>query len=319
MSQQSLYEQAHTHAVVFDLSHHGKVELTGTEVAAFLHNLCTQDIKTLSPGQTREAFFTTTKARVVAHTFIHRLTLAEGRDAFWIEVGPASAPEFLKHLDHFLISEDVAFTDRTRELALFHVAGPEAAALEPRLHDSLKDATCVIHGQTRLSVPGWDLLFPAEMATAIQQRLIDAGVQPAGQDVFNVLRVEAGMPAHGTEIDDTRLAMELGRTAQAICYTKGCYLGQETIVMARDRGHVNRTLLGLKLTGDEPAMAGAKVFHGEEEVGQVTSSVFSPRVGSALALAFLRRGHQQPGTRVEVESVGSKLPAEVAALPFVAV
>jgi folate-binding protein YgfZ len=242
--------------------------------------------------------------------------LADGSDAFWIDVGPASAAEFLRHLDHFLISEDVSFTERTRELVLFHVAGPGAAALEPGFRESLGGGTAILRQLSRLSVPGWDLLCPAESAATVRQWLADAGVQPAGQDVFEVLRVEAGMPAHGKEIDDTRLAMELGRTAQAINYTKGCYLGQETIVMARDRGHVNRMLLGLKLAGDEPAAAGAKVIRGEEEVGQVTSSVFSPRVGAAIALAFLRRGHQQPGTAMEVESVKGKRAAEIAALPF---
>lgn len=87
--------------------------------------------------------------------------------------------------------------------------------------------------------------------------------------------------------------------------------------MARDRGHVNRTLLGLRLSGEEPAPAGAKVFRGAEEVGQVTSSVFSPRAAAVIALAFLRRGHQQPGTVLEVETATQRRTAEVAALPLV--
>src|SRR5207249_7728705 len=95
-------------------------------------------------------------------------------------------------------------------------------------------------------------------------------------------------------MDETTFAPEVGRIQQAICYTKGCFLGQEPIVMARDRGHVNRALLGLKLSGG-PAPAGTKLFREGKEVGQVTSSVVSPRLGP-IALAYLRRGNWEPGT-----------------------
>ncbi|MBI3704089.1 MAG: hypothetical protein HY244_09655 [Rhizobiales bacterium] len=99
---------------------------------------------------------------------------------------------------------------------------------------------------------------------------------------------------------------------QAISYTKGCYLGQETIVMARDRGQVNRLMMGLKVEGDTPLAAGAKVMRGNDEVGQVTSSVFSPRLGQAIALAYLRRGSWDAGTEIVVDG----RPAVVCALPF---
>src|SRR5262249_39507886 len=101
----------------------------------------------------------------------------------------------------------------------------------------------------------------------------------------------------------------------AICYTKGCFLGQEPIVMARDRGHVNRTLLGLTVAADAPVARGAKVFRGDAEVGVVTSSVRSPRLGT-VALAYLRRGHHEPGTAVEVGAGGGRGPPGFSPLPF---
>jgi folate-binding protein YgfZ len=139
---------------------------------------------------------------------------------------------------------------------------------------------------------------------------------PAGREAFEVLRVEAGVPLYGAEMNEDRFVVEVGRTPQAISYSKGCYLGQEPIVMARDRGHVNRTLLGLTLPEGGTVPAGAKVWRGEQEVGQVTSSVFSPRLGKAVALAYLRRGHQEPGTAVEVEADGGRRPAVVTPLPL---
>src|SRR5437660_1771681 len=109
--------------------------------------------------------------------------------------------------------------------------------------------------------------------------------------------------------------MEVGRTKQAICYTKGCFLGQEPIVMARDRGHVNRTLLGIKIQEGGPPKFGTLLFRDGVEVGQVTSSVVSYRLGS-IALAYLKRGHQEPGTIVELDPANDGRKASVSALPF---
>src|SRR5207245_396496 len=113
----------------------------------------------------------------------------------------------------------------------------------------------------------------------------------------------------------TTFAPEVGRIQQAICYTKGCYLGQEPIVMARDRGQINRTLLGVKLP-DGPVPKNALLFRDGKEIGRVTSSVRSPRLETAIGLAYVRRGNQEPGTRLEVDVNGVRQPAEVTALPF---
>jgi folate-binding protein YgfZ len=145
--------------------------------------------------------------------------------------------------------------------------------------------------------------------------LAEAGAKPAGRQSYEALRVEAGAPLQGVDVDEETFAPEVGRTRQAICYTKGCYLGQEPIVMARDRGHVNRALLGLKLPGG-PVPPNSLLYREGKEVGRVTSSVVSPRLGTAIALAYIRRGNQEPGTVVEVEAGGPRRPAEVTRLPF---
>src|SRR5262249_33594154 len=124
--------------------------------------------------------------------------------------------------------------------------------------------------------------------------LKDAGAHPAGLEAFEQLRIEAGIPIFGKDIDEERFVVEVNRIPQTICYTKGCYLGQEPIVMARDRGHVNRRLFGIKIAGEEAVPAGTKLCRDGAEAGQVTSSVVSPRFG-AIALAYIRRGSDQPG------------------------
>jgi folate-binding protein YgfZ len=150
------------------------------------------------------------------------------------------------------------------------------------------------------------------------ERLQSAGAVLGDAAAYRVLRVEAGLPEYGIDIDENRLAMEVNRP-QAISFNKGCYLGQEAIVMARDRGQVNRLLMGVKcgasIQTDLPA--GAKLFHNGAEAGQVTSSALSPRLRQVIALAYLRRGSWDVGTEVDIESTDGRTGI-VSALPFVA-
>jgi glycine cleavage system T protein len=324
------YRQTRAAAGLFDLSHRGKIELTGRDAAKFLHNLCTNDVLRLAPGTGCEAFFCTAKAKTVAHALVEHLASPDNQDVFRLDVAPGQAERLLKHLDYYLISEQVEIADRTRDLAELHLAGPQAASVLERvageplpplnelqhLARPLGEAACHLRRHSPLGLPGYDLLCPREQAAAVWQRLVAAGLRPAGLGTYEVLRVEAGTPVYGKDIDENRFAAEVNRTAQAICYTKGCYLGQEPIVMARDRGHVNRFLMGLKLPGDGPVSPGARVFGAGAEVGQVTSAVASPWLGAVIALAYLRRGSHEPGMEVEVESGGGRLPARVTALPF---
>ena len=121
----------------------------------------------------------------------------------------------------------------------------------------------------------------------------------------------------GADIDENRFVIEVGRP-DAICYTKGCYLGQEPIVMARDRaGHVNRAFLGLKVLEGGCLAAGTKLYRDGNEVGIVTSCTMSPRLGAPLALGYIRRGHQDVGLKLEADSPDGRRPVEVLPFPLV--
>jgi glycine cleavage system T protein len=319
------YDTARTGAVLFDISHRGKVEAAGLDAAGFLHNLSTNDIKQLPSGAGCEAFLTTGQARVVAYVLIFHLG-----DAFWLDVAPATAVPVIQHLEHFHIAEQVDLADRTRAYAQLHLAGPDALAVLARTLGGdfsdmkelgvrfrpLNAGTVQVRRHRALGMPGYDLLCPSEQAAALWQALNGAGAQAAGLQVYQTLRVEAGMPLYGVDIDDTNLPQEVGRTDQAVSFTKGCYIGQETVARIRTYGHVNRSLVGLKLSGDRPVAAGARLLRDGQEVGKVTSSVVSPLVGTAIALAYVRRGSQEPGTALEVETAEGRCAAEVTAVPF---
>jgi folate-binding protein YgfZ len=317
------YSRVREGAGLFDVSERGKVELTGTEAAFFLHNVSTNDIKELPVGAGCETFLTTNKARIVSHLYVYHLLLHDGRPALWLDVPPGTSEKLIQYLDHYVISEQVEFADRTREFAQLHLAGPQAhAVLEKALLDDVQhmmrtfgaNDTCHVRRHDLLGVMGYDIVCLAARAGNVWQLLTRAGARAAGHEAYEILRIEAGTPALGLDIDETTFAPEIGRTKQAISYTKGCYLGQEPIVMARDRGQVNRTLVGVKLP-DGPVPHNSLIYNDGKEVGRVTSSVISPRLG-AVGLAYIRRGNQEPGTTLEVEVGGARRAAIVMALPM---
>ncbi len=325
------YGQARNGAALFDLSHRGKVEVAGADAGSFLHNLTTNDVKGLAIGAGCEAFVTTPTAKVVDHFTLYHVLLSGDREAFFLDLEPGRAERLIQHLDRYVISEAVEFADRTREFAHLHLAGPQVkAVLEKALLDEVPDLGPLQHmvrtfgerGHSHvrrhdpLALPGYDVVCLRAFATNVWGLLLRAGARPAGLEAYDVLRVEAGTPAFGADVDENRFVVEVGRVAEAISYSKGCYLGQEPIVMARDRGQVQRTLLGLKLSGEEPAPRGSKVFRDGKEVGVTASSVVSPALGQPIALAYVRRGSQEPGTVVEVETSGARRAAEVVPLPF---
>src|SRR5258708_13831910 len=134
------YDQARNHAALFDLSSRSKIEVSGADAGTFLNNLCSNDVKSLSAGNGCEAFFTNIKAKVIAHVFLYHLEVGSQKGVYWLDAVAGQAEKIIKHLDHFLISEQVEFAERTREFAQLHLAGPEArAALVKALGEDLPD------------------------------------------------------------------------------------------------------------------------------------------------------------------------------------
>jgi folate-binding protein YgfZ len=159
------------------------------------------------------------------------------------------------------------------------------------------------------------IMAPAEAAARLWEATVAAGARPVGQAAFETLRIEAGTPRFGHDVDASVLLPEIPFEA-LVSHTKGCYPGQEVVVRIRDRGHVNRHLRGVVVDGDEPPTVGAEVRAGGAAIGRVTSATRSPALGRAVALAFVRRQHAAAGTRVEIVDAGRTLGATVSDLPF---
>ncbi|MBI3824336.1 MAG: hypothetical protein HY289_16850, partial [Planctomycetes bacterium] len=173
---------------IFDLSDRAKIELAGRDAREFLTNLCTQDVKNLPVGETREAFLTTAKARVVAHVWImHREP-----NVLLLDSVAGQAEKILQHLNHFLISEQVELADRTAELGFLRVVGAKAA----------DTAVTPTRRHRWLALDGFDLICPAAELASQRQRLIDAGAVLADATNYQTLRIEAGLPEFGIDIDE---------------------------------------------------------------------------------------------------------------------
>jgi folate-binding protein YgfZ len=328
----SEYRHAREGAALFDVSDRGRIEAIGAEAASFLHNLCTNEVRNLPAGGGCEAFLTTGQAKIVAHLFIDHVRYSDGRDSYWLDTDPGTGPAVATHLDRYLISERVELFDRSEEFVQFHVAGARA---EQVLRDAFRSALpdlregqnavvlldgveCQIRRHDPLGLPGYDVLCAGANAATVREAILHAGAVPAGPGVYETLRVEAGMPRYGVDMDETNMPPELSRTERTISYTKGCYIGQETIARIRTYGHTNRSLVGLRLSGEGTVPVGSKMLRDGQEVGKVTSSVVSPLVGAPIALAVIRRGSEAPTTELTVATQEDMRTALVVSLPFTA-
>jgi folate-binding protein YgfZ len=325
------YRAATTGVALFDTSDAEKLLVTGPDAPTFLHHISTNDVQSLPLGGGCETYFCDARARALFVAWVYPVRLADGRHALWVETTPGRGEALLKHLDKYLIAEAVELADVTGQYAQMHLAGPKArAVLESALADRVPDlrefehmertfgssATCEIRRRDLLGLPGYDIVCLNERAEGVRRMLTAAGAVPAGPETFERLRIEAGTPVYGVDIDETRFVMEVGNAARAVSFTKGCFPGQEPIVMARDRaGRVNRNFLGLKGLEGGPPPAGARLIHDGQEVGVVTSSTDSPRLGAPLALGYVHWKHSDPGTALVAESAAGNQRVEVIGYP----
>jgi len=323
------YETLKRSVGLLDLTSSGLIEATGPDRVRFLHGMLTNNIKTLNAGQGCYAAMLTPQGRTVADMRVFCL-----RDSLILTVEPGLPEKVAIGLKKFIISDQVQLLDRSEELALLSIQGPKAGELlsqitshrdpPPQLFDHCEAETQLgkvrVCRVDRTREGGYDLIVSQknllEFWSLIQQTAKWLGTKPVGLDALNIHRVEAGIPRYGVDLDETNLPLEAGLD-HAISLNKGCYMGQEIIARATYLGHLNRKLVGLLLAGGRPAHRGDKVFQKEQEVGWITSSVYSPSLQRAIAMGYLRREAMEPGTNLRVEHAGTSIPVEVTRLPFI--
>jgi folate-binding protein YgfZ len=320
-------------AAVFDLSARGRVEVAGAEAVPFLNGMMTNDVKALADGRWMRAALPNVQGRLLASTRVLRLG-----DAFLFDTERPTHAALFKALERFTLAGDFRVRDLTTETACLTVQGRGAAEVVRALFG--EEAASLPRGQVfrsdgvpRFSHPltilrdthtaedGFDVFTGAADADSLRDELARAGALSGEADVWEVLRVEAGAPAYGVDVDESNVVLE-AVADEAVSFTKGCYVGQEIIARIHWRGHVAKRLAGLVFEGDGARPAtGARLLaaDADREAGRVTSVAHSPRLGRAVALAVVKYDFLKPGTRLRVAGGEGEeaLAAEVAELPLV--
>jgi folate-binding protein YgfZ len=318
------YAAARRGVALFDRSALGKVTVTGRDRLSFLQGMLTNDVKALAPGQGVPAAFLDAHGKVMALLVVYAAT-----DQVLIELPAQMTAKTLETLDHFLISEKAYFEAADEAFAILSLQGPGAKAALEGLTGRPIDLAPYAHVEVEIAGgparvinraegpgPGFHCWIPAEHAEGARAAMQAAGAVPAGAAALEILRLEAGQPWYPQDVDASVIFPET-RLESFVSFTKGCYIGQETVARVKYRGHVNRALSGLVVEGDRVPETGARVVVDGTDVGRVTSAARSIALGRPIALGYVRREHFEPGTAVTVVDAGGEQPARVSALPFV--
>ena len=327
------YEALRREAAVVRRSGRGLIALAGADRRAYLHNLLTNDVASLAAGTGCYAAWLTPQGR-----FITDMTVSELGDLVLLDLHVSVKDTVLARLDQFIFSEDVQLGDVTGTYASAGVYGPEAMAVLARVvgdEAAARLGSFALHQNARVTfdgepiiavrddeigIRGLSLYVDATRLDRLIDRLSGAGARLVPPDAADIVRIESGRPAFGTDMDEDVIPLEAGVESRAISFTKGCYPGQEVIVrvLHRGGGRVAKKLVGLTLGGSRLPCAGTKLMAAEREVGRITSAARSPAMRCPIALGYVHRDFLEPGTALEAVLAEERAPATVTALPFVA-
>jgi folate-binding protein YgfZ len=327
---------------LIDRSERGKLALIGSGAVQFLNGQVTNELSSLHPGEGCYAAFLTHKGKMLGDLRI----LAAGEPASGAGETEAARPvELLLDTERvalqglfdmirrFKVGFELELSKRTLESSLFSLLGPGTAGVLARaggtadgpagealdlatLADTEHSHTPALVAGRRVRLirtaepAGVDVLCDAGDGQVVADALVAAGARPVSEAAGEIVRVEHGRPRYGVDLDDTVIPQEAGLNERAVSFTKGCYVGQETVARLHYRGRPNRHLRGLRLSGE--VHAGEQLSSSERTVGQVGTVVLSPKLGP-VALALVRR-EVEPGATVSAGADG--VTAEVAELPF---
>jgi len=312
---------------LFDMAHRGLLEVRGEDRVRWLDGMISGDIGALEsavPGDGCYALLLTNRGAIIADLHVARF-----EESFLLESLRSEIPRIRETLERYVIADDVVLTDRSADFGTLGLEGPGAPRVLATATDgqisALQEEQWVESrvGDRDVLVAAFGFSgergFQIRMKPDDRERVEEGLVAAANDDVLvhgdfdalEILRIEAGLPALGAELDDKVLPPE-ARLERAISTDKGCYVGQEIVARLRARGQVNHLLVGLRLESSALPVVGTKLEAGGRTTGELTSAALSPTEGP-IALGYVRREHAEIGTPIEF--AGGR--AQIAELPFV--
>ena len=313
-----------------DLSHRGKIRVTGDDRVKWLQSLISNDILPLQPGQGRYSSFLTHKGKMLGYFRVYTLP-----DSVWVEdVGEVGEATFQALRKFLLYGTNAKMENCAESWGLLLLSGPNAcatvsAAFGVEMSDlkPVNAITAKIGGHTALVLrteetgeDDLELLLPADTLPTAWERLMESGatygIKAVGSHAREALRIEAGLPKAGPDLNEEIVPPEANLEGKAFSLNKGCYPGQEVVARMDTYGNVRRKLVGLVLKELVVPPHGAKLYSGDREVGWISSAVHSPQLNQVIAFGFPLRDFSKPGIELAVEFDNHRYPATVHSMPF---
>ncbi|MFQ5850444.1 MAG: aminomethyltransferase family protein [Candidatus Binatia bacterium] len=322
------YDAVRSQVGLLDLCHRSLLRFTGPDRLSYLQGMVSNDVNGLDLGEGTYAAVLDIHGRILADI---RLFCTE--DCFLLDFWEPLKEKIVAHLHCYLIADEVEVTDLTEQFRTVSLQGPKSRNLLEWLlgNDRLPskelshaefqtgDGSFRVIRATHTGEEGFDLMIGIKDLLPVVSRLQETGksfsYRWVGSQAQELLRVEAGIPRYGVDIDEDNLLLETGLD-HAVSFQKGCYLGQEVVERIHSRGHINKRLVGMVLEGDAAAQRGDTINGEQKQIGKVTSSILSPVLKCPLALGYVHRDYTSPETRVTIQSKGKTIPAVVTRLPF---
>lgn len=286
-----------------------RLSLRGQDRISFLHNVSSNDVKSLRPGQGCETLLLNPKGKI---QIPFAVTVADDSADLWVE--DSFSAGLKSAIESAVVMDDVTMQDRAAEYVVFHIAGPKngdvltalslPAPAVPEL-SWLSQGETVVMRRRRTVESGVDIVCPAGQAETLFDRLClaarDARGGPVGSIAQDILRIEAGIPAFGVDFMKDDFPQEASLEARAVSFTKGCYTGQEVVARIKTYGGVHHRLVGLVMDAPAPA-PGETIYQGTDEAGQITSAARSLKLARTVALARVATALSSAGTVLRVSS-----------------
>ncbi len=321
---------------IADVGHRAQIRMTGEDRKVFLNRMVTNDVYVLEEGMGAYAAMLTHNGKMIFDMNVYCF-----QDSLLVDVEPQNREKAYQNLDKYIIADDVHMEDVTEQLGTICVQGPQStelisAVLNMQLPDLGENHYAAAEfGDWELTIArtiytgeiGYHIFAPVDSLEPLWNALCKDGhsdATPVGLEALDALRIEAGIPKYGPDMDENIMPPEAGLEERAINYEKqltspdgsGCYVGQETIAMIKYRGRVNKHIVGLEIECDLPPVKGEQLFKDDKQVGVITSAIFSPLLEKTVALGYVHRKYTDPGNELLISIDGTEKRAQVVALPF---
>jgi folate-binding protein YgfZ len=284
----------------------GRLRFDGPDAKAFLHALLTNDIHSLSRGQSVYAAYLTPQGRMIADMTIH-----DAGDFLLADVPPGLAPALALRFDQLIFAENVRVADVSGAMFQLTLVGPASASVAQAVATPAR----IVSPGVDVGLPTIDLFGDSVQFEEVIRGLEAAGAVRVSPQLLDALRIDAGRPVFGVDMTEETIPLEAGLLERAISTTKGCYVGQEVIirVLHRGGGRVAKRLVKLEFDPAvaEPPRAGTPIEVDGREVGRITSAAASPARGHVVALGYVHRDSAEIGRVLAARTEGASTPVKI--------